>query len=170
MSLSAGPYRDTKGCPPPPPRHDTKIVSQHHCGQDARARCSSPLRAGQVVLRVLLALSQRSTVRPSTQARPCRALARTCALPVEIHSCYIATRAGKWAVAHLVASPARFFFSFIFFFICSTHFKTTIFFFPNLPVEPKKKFIIINLFPVLHTVKLTEKKKISLNIFFLFLQ
>ena len=84
---------------------------------------------------------------------------------VMIQSCCIAIRAGKWAVTH-PASPLH-----VFFFICYTHCKTTIFFFSNFLVEPQKLifFIFFIFFPVLHTIKQIEKKKIS-SIFFLFLQ
>ena len=80
----------------------------------------------------------------------------------------IATKTGKWAVAH-PSFLCMFFFFIHFFFICSTHCKTTkkilLLFFSYLPVEPQKKK-----FSSFTYCKTNRKKKISsIYIYFFFI-
>ena len=146
------------------PCRDTKIVLRYK--NPCRACFCAVSRA--LLRRVTHASAPcraRATARPSSQARSCHSLARSCALPVAIQSYYVTTRAGKWAVAHPTSFPARFFSLFVLLIV-----KPHNFFFSNLPVEPQKIIIIIIIifcFTYCKTNRKKKKKKKNfLNIFF----
>ena len=98
----------------PPSCHKNRVAIQTLVA--SAARCVTMLL--HCVAQALL----RAPARRPGCVTPWRAPVPFC---VTIQSCGIATRAGKWAVAH-PTSPLHVFFFFIhFFFICSTHCKTT---------------------------------------------
>ena len=107
--------------------------------------CALPLalvRQPGRVARVAGLITRRVAALCCAPHHACLTVSRACVLTCRDTIHCIETKAGKWAVAH-PTSPLHFFF----FFICFTHCKAiNFFFFSNLPVEPKKKFIIIYLF------------------------
>ena len=85
----------------------------------ARGRCRTPLHEGDRVM----AYPGHIVACHCTPARPCHALWRARPCLSRYNTLYRDPKLGKWAVAH-PASSVTLFFHIIFFFICSTNWKT----------------------------------------------
>ena len=110
-SLYRCPYCDTKAAP----SHDTNhCIATHPMARPcAQARAVSRGRADCVA-----APLRHVVVCHCAPARPCHAPWRACVLLCQDTVCCIVTKTRKWAIAHPTA------FANIFFFICSTYWKT----------------------------------------------